>query len=150
MVLVGLQGAHTCSGRYSQYSCELLARAPADCTAPARCACLVHRRPGSPGAHDHSVVAKELCFCVCTCEWACVTVSMHVWACASVHVCVHVCVCVCVCSCIVYIIVWCWIVNVYLKMCIHFLCIEAWLSFGRRNVIMLSQHCNQTPLCVVD
>ena len=26
----GTSGAHTCSGRYSQYSCELLARAPAE------------------------------------------------------------------------------------------------------------------------
>ena len=63
MVPVGLKGAHTCSGRYSRYSCELLARAPGDCTALARCACLVHRCPGSPGARDHSVAAKKLYFC---------------------------------------------------------------------------------------
>ena len=40
--VVGLTGCpHLQWGRYSQYSCELLARAPGDCTAPARCACLV-------------------------------------------------------------------------------------------------------------
>ena len=46
MVLVGLQGAHTGSERHSQYSCELLARAPGVCIAPAHRTCLVHRCPG--------------------------------------------------------------------------------------------------------
>ena len=46
MVLVGLQGAHTGSGRHSQYSCELLAWAPGVCIAPAHRTCLVHRCPG--------------------------------------------------------------------------------------------------------
>ena len=46
MVLVGLQGAHTCSERHSQYSCELLARASGVCIAPAHRNCLVHRCPG--------------------------------------------------------------------------------------------------------
>ena len=46
MVLVGLQGAHTGSERHSQYSCELLARAPGVCIAPAHGTCLVHRCPG--------------------------------------------------------------------------------------------------------
>ena len=46
MVLVGLQGAHTGSERHSQYSCELLARAPGVCIAPAHRTCLVHRFPG--------------------------------------------------------------------------------------------------------
>ena len=46
MVLVRLQGAHTGSERHSQYSCELLARAPGVCIAPAHRTCLVHRCPG--------------------------------------------------------------------------------------------------------
>ena len=46
MVLVGQQGAHTCSERHSQYSCELLAQAPGVCIAPAHRTCLVHRCPG--------------------------------------------------------------------------------------------------------
>ena len=91
MVVVGLQGAHTCSGgRYSQYSCELLARAPGDCTAPARCACLVYRCPGSPGARDHF---EKLCFafalswCASVCMWVNVCVSVRMSGCVSVCVC---------------------------------------------------------------
>ena len=64
MVLVGLQGAHTCSGRYSQYSYELLARAPGDCIAPGHSACLVHRCPGLTGMHDlPRQLQTLLCFC---------------------------------------------------------------------------------------
>ena len=42
----GTLGAHTCSGKHSWYSCELLAWAPGDCIALAHSACLVHRCPG--------------------------------------------------------------------------------------------------------
>ena len=90
--VVGLQGAHTCSGgRYSQYSCELLARAPGDCTAPARCACLVYRCPGSPGARDHF---EKLCFafalswCASVCMWVNVCVSVRMSGCVRLSVCV--------------------------------------------------------------
>ena len=55
-------GAHTCSGRCSLSSCELLARAPGDCIALAHSACLVHRCPGLPGMRDHLVAVTKLCF----------------------------------------------------------------------------------------
>ena len=70
----GTSGAHTCSGRYSQYSCELLAWAPGDCIASAHSACLVHRCPGLPGMRDHLVAVKNFAFVCgeCVCMRACV------------------------------------------------------------------------------
>ena len=38
MVLVGLQGAHTCSERHNQYSCELLASPPGHTSYPRKVA----------------------------------------------------------------------------------------------------------------
>ena len=67
MILVGLQGAHTGSERHSQYSCELLARAPGVCIAPAHRTCLVHRCPGLTRNGVTSQGSERLCFCFCVC-----------------------------------------------------------------------------------
>ena len=59
----GTTSAHTCSGKYSQYSsCELLAQVPRDCITPAHHACLVHRHLGLPGARDYSWQLRHFAF----------------------------------------------------------------------------------------
>ena len=92
MVLVGLQGAHTCSERHSQYSCELLARAPGVCIAPAHRTCLVHRCPGFTRNAWPAKAARGFAFS----EWVCVRerVSVCEWASEWVSEWVSVCVCV--------------------------------------------------------
>ncbi len=71
---------------------------------------LVHRHPGSAGAHDPLVATREfalvyvcvhacVCACMCACMHVCVHACVRACMCACMHVCVRACVRACMCVC---------------------------------------------------
>ena len=66
IVLVGLQVPTLAVWGTVSPSCELLARAPGVCTAPAHCTCLVHRCPGLTRNAWPTKAAKGF---LCVCCW---------------------------------------------------------------------------------